>query len=37
MASIKPTITFSDLEKIDICVGTIEEVIDIKKSDKLLN
>lgn len=33
---IKPTISFSDLEKIDIRVGEILEVIDIEKSDKLI-
>jgi len=36
ISSIKPIITFSDLEKIDIRVGTIEKVIDIEKSDKLV-
>lgn len=36
MADVKPTIKYSDLEKIDIRVGTIEEVIDIEKSDKLV-
>lgn len=36
MANIKPTISFNDLEKIDIRIGTIEEVIDIEKSDKLV-
>ena len=35
-AKIKPTIKFQDLEKIDIRVGTIEKVIDIEKSDKLV-
>lgn len=35
-SQIKPTIEFSDLEKLDIRVGTIEEVIDIEKSDKLV-
>jgi len=29
---VKPTIKFSDLEKIDIRVGTIEKVEDIEKS-----
>lgn len=33
---IKPTIKFSDLEKIDIRVGTIVLVEDIEKSDKLV-
>jgi len=33
---IKPTIKFSDLEKVDIRVGTIEKVEDIEKSDKLV-
>lgn len=33
---IKPTIKFSDLEKIDIRVGTIEKVEDVEKSDKLV-
>lgn len=33
---IKPTIKFSDLEKIDIRIGTIEKVEDIEKSDKLV-
>lgn len=33
---IKPTISFSDLEKIDIRIGTIEKVEDIEKSDKLV-
>lgn len=35
-APIKPVIKYSDLEKIDIRVGTIEKVIDMKKSDKLV-
>lgn len=34
--NIKPEINFSDLDKIDIRVGTIEEVIDIENSDKLV-
>jgi len=34
--SVKPIINFSDLEKIDIRVGTIEKVEDIEKSDKLV-
>ncbi len=33
---VKSTITFSDLEKIDIRVGTIEKVEDVEKSDKLV-
>lgn len=33
---VKPTIKFSDLEKIDVRVGTIEKVEDIAKSDKLV-
>lgn len=33
---VKPIINFSDLEKIDIRVGTIEKVEDIEKSDKLV-
>jgi len=32
---VKPTIKFSDLEKIDVRVGTIEKVEDVEKSDKL--
>ena len=32
---IKPNIGFKDLEKIDIRIGTIKQVLDIKKSDKL--
>jgi tRNA-binding protein len=35
-AQIKPTIQFSDLDKIDIRVGKIEKVEDIEKSDKLV-
>lgn len=35
-SKVKPIIQFSDLEKLDIRVGTIEEVIDIEKSDKLV-
>jgi len=34
--SVKPTIQFDDLEKIDIRVGTIEKVEDMEKSDKLV-
>src|SRR3990170_6661741 len=36
VVSVKPVITYKDLDKIDIRVGTIEEVIDIEKSDKLV-
>lgn len=36
VASVKPTIKFGDLSKIDVRVGTIEKVIDIEKSDKLV-
>ena len=35
-APIKPTISFSELERIDIRVGTITSVDDIEGSDKLL-
>ena len=35
-APIKPTITLADLEKLDIRLGTIEQVIDLEKSDKLV-
>lgn len=35
-APIKPEISFSDLEKIDIRVGRIELVEDVAKSDKLV-
>ncbi len=35
-APIKPTITLTDLEKLDIRLGTIEQVIDLEKSDKLV-
>ncbi|EKD57519.1 MAG: EMAP protein [uncultured bacterium] len=34
--SIKPTIAFTDLDKIDVRVGRIEKVEDIEKSDKLV-
>ncbi len=34
--SIKPTITFADLEKIDIRIGLIEKVEDVPTSDKLV-
>ena len=33
---IKPTVKYSDLEKVDIRVGTIEKVENIEKSDKLV-
>jgi len=33
---VKPTISFSDLDKIDIRVGRIEKVEDIENSDKLV-
>jgi methionine--tRNA ligase beta chain len=33
---VKPTIDFSDFEKLDIRVGMIEKVEDIEKSDKLV-
>ncbi len=33
---VKGEITFSDLEKVDIRVGTIEKVEDVEKSDKLV-
>ena len=35
-ASLKPTITLADFEKIDVRVGTIERVEDVKGSDKLV-
>lgn len=35
-APIKPAITYDDLQKIDIRVGTIELVEDVPKSDKLV-
>ena len=35
-AAIKPTISFDVLDKIDIRIGTIEEVRDVEGSDKLL-
>ncbi|OGG02027.1 tRNA-binding protein [Candidatus Gottesmanbacteria bacterium RBG_16_37_8] len=34
--AVKPVIKYSDLEKIDVRVGTIEEVIDIENSDNLV-
>ena len=33
---VKPTISYKDLEKLDIRVGAIEKVEDIEKSDKLV-
>ena len=36
VASIKPTISFDDFEKLDIRIGTIERVEDIKDSNKLV-
>jgi tRNA-binding protein len=36
VAQIKSTIKYQDLDKIDIRIGTIEKVIDIEKSDKLV-
>lgn len=33
---VKPTITFNDLSKVDIRVGTIEKVEDVENSDKLV-
>ncbi len=33
---VKPIAEFSDLEKLDIRIGTIEKVEDIEKSDKLV-
>lgn len=36
MASIKPTITKADLDRVDIRVGTIELVEDVTGSDKLV-
>ena len=35
IASIKPTISFKEFEKVDIRIGTIERVEDIKDSKKL--
>lgn len=35
-AAVKPTISFDLLEKIDIRVGTVEQVEDVPKSDKLV-
>lgn len=36
MIPLKPEITIKDLEKLDIRIGTITEVSDIKESDKLV-
>ena len=36
VASIKPTISFSEFEKVDIRIGTIERVENIKDSNKLV-
>ena len=36
VAPVKPTITFQEFGKIDIRVGTIEEIINIKNADKLV-
>jgi tRNA-binding protein len=36
VAPIKPTISFSVFEKIDIRVGTIQRVEDIKRAEKLV-
>ncbi len=35
-APVKPEITFEDLQKIDVRVGTIEQVSDVPKSEKLV-
>ncbi len=35
-APIKPTISFEELERVDIRVGTIETVSDVAKSNKLV-
>lgn len=35
-APIKPLIKFEDLEKVDVRVGTIEQVEDVKESNKLV-
>lgn len=35
-APIKPPITFEDFEKLDIRVGTIMSVTEVKKSDRLM-
>ena len=36
VAPVKPKITFKEFGKIDIRVGTIEEIINIKDADKLV-
>src|SRR4030042_1270966 len=36
VAPVKPTIKYQDLDKIDIRIGTIEKVLDVEKSDKLV-
>lgn len=36
VAPVKPTMSFEDLEKVDIRVGGIEAVEDVPKSDKLV-
>lgn len=36
IAPVKPIIKYPDLQKIDVRVGTIEEVTDIEKSDNLV-
>lgn len=36
VSSIKPTISFNDFEKLDIRIGTIERVEDIRNSNKLV-
>lgn len=36
VASIKPTISFSEFEKVDIRIGTIERVEHIKDSNKMV-
>ena len=36
VASIKPTISFNEFEKVDIRIGTIERVEDIKDSNKFV-
>ena len=36
MSAIKPEISFDDLQKIDVRVGTIRNVLDVENSDKLV-
>ena len=36
VAPVKPTITFKEFSNVDIRVGTIEEIINIKNADKLV-